>query len=71
MRDIRTTGKRTITPQKAIKILEENGTIVNYTEAELILDFMYKFANLSVKQIIRKDSGENSPDVRTPRKLFK
>ncbi|NQX42351.1 hypothetical protein SAMN05421820_11171 [Pedobacter steynii] len=71
MRDIRTTGKRTITPQKVIKILEENGTIVNNTEAELILDFMYKFANLSVKQIIRKDSGENNPDVRTPRKLFK
>jgi len=71
MRDIRTTGKRTINPQKAVKILEENGTIVNYTEAELILDFMYKFANLSVKQIIRRDSGENYPDVRTPRKLFK
>lgn len=71
MRHFRPTGKRTITPQKAIKILEKNGKTVSQTEAELILDFMYKFAKLSVKQMINKASGEKSPEVKTPRKLFK
>ncbi|TCC98447.1 hypothetical protein [Pedobacter hiemivivus] len=71
MKNFRPTGKRTITPQKAIKILQQNGTIITETEAELILDFMYKFAKLSVKQMINKASGEKSPEVKTPRKLFK
>ncbi|MEQ7800048.1 hypothetical protein ABDJ41_09555 [Pedobacter sp. ASV1-7] len=59
MKNFRPTGKRTVTPQKAIKILEQNGTTISQTEAELILDFMYKFANLSVKQVINKASGKN------------
>lgn len=71
MKNFRPTDKHTITPQKAIKILKENGTTVSQTEAELILDFMYKFAKLSVKQVINKASGENSPSVKTPRNLFK
>lgn len=71
MKYFRPTSKRTITPQKAIKILQENGTNVSQNEAELILDFMYKFANLSVKQVINKASGEKSPEVKTPRSLFK
>ena len=71
MKNFRPTGKRTITAQKAIKILQQNGTIITETEAELILDFMYKFANLSVKQVINKASGEKYPEVKTPRNLFK
>lgn len=45
--------KRSITPQKAIEILREHGTIVTIEEAKLILDFMYKFAILSVNQIVK------------------
>jgi len=42
--------KRTVTPEKAVKILQEHGTIVSIEEAKIILDFMYKFGRLAVDQ---------------------
>jgi len=45
--------RRTITPQKAVEILKQNGTIVTLEEAKLILDLMYKIAKLSVEQYIK------------------
>lgn len=45
--------KRKVSPEKAIKILQEHGTIVTVEEAKLILDFMYKFAILAVDQIVK------------------
>lgn len=50
--------KRSITPQKAVDILREHGTIVTIEEAKLILDFMYKFAILSVNQIVNGANKE-------------
>lgn len=47
--------KRSITPQKAVEILRENGTIVTIEEAKLILEFMYKFAILAVDQIVKSN----------------
>ena len=43
-------GKRAVTPEKAVKILQEHGTIVSIEEAKIILDFMYKFGKLAVDQ---------------------
>jgi hypothetical protein len=71
MRNFRPSGKRTISPQKAVQILQEKGTVVSEKEAEIILDFMYNFAKLSVKQALREDSREPCPKVQTPRNLFK
>lgn len=51
--DIKLCSKRTITPEKAIKILAERGTHVTKEEAELILDFIFKFANLAINQIVK------------------
>jgi len=45
-----TMGKRSVTPEKAVKILQEHGTIVSIEEAKIILDFMYKFGKLAVDQ---------------------
>lgn len=50
--------KRTITPEKAVKILQEHGTIVTIEEAKLILDFMYKFTTLAVNQIVNNKKQE-------------
>lgn len=50
--------KRSITPQKAVEILQEHGTIVTIEEAKLILDFMYKFAILAVNQIVNNKKQE-------------
>lgn len=70
MKDYHQSDKRTISAQKAVKVLNEHGTIVSLKEAELILNFMYKFTKLSVKQVLNRDSGYVSPKVKTPRRLF-
>jgi hypothetical protein len=48
------TEKRTITPEKAVEILKKHGTIVTIDEAKLILDFIYKFANLTLNQMFKR-----------------
>jgi hypothetical protein len=45
--------KRNVTPQQAIKILEDNGYKVNEKEAEEILDFLYFLGKLTVDQYIK------------------
>lgn len=45
--------KRSITPQKALEILNNHGTTVTFEEAKIILDFMYNFAILSVNQLVK------------------
>lgn len=39
---IKLSNKRTITPEKAVKVLAEYGTIVTKEKAELILALMYQ-----------------------------
>jgi hypothetical protein len=45
--------KRSITPEKAVEILQGYGTIISLEEAKIILDFMYKIAKLSLDQYIK------------------
>ncbi len=45
--------KRKVTPERAVQILQAHGTIVSPEEAVKILDFMYKFAKLSLDQQIK------------------
>jgi hypothetical protein len=40
---------RNVTPAKAVKILAEHGTKVTLEEAQIILDFMYKFGKLAIE----------------------
>ncbi|GGI25151.1 hypothetical protein GCM10008119_16220 [Pedobacter mendelii] len=46
---------RNVTPEKAVKILQEHGTIITVEEAKLILDFMYKLAKLAVNQCVNSN----------------
>jgi len=41
--------KRNITPAKAVETLAEHGTKVTLEEAQIILDFMYKFGKLAIE----------------------
>jgi hypothetical protein len=45
--------KRNVTSQQIVAILKKNGTEIKLEEAEIILEFMYKLAKLSVDQFIR------------------
>lgn len=46
---------RFIKPQKVIKILKGHGQELTYEQVELILDFLYKFGELAVKQYVNND----------------
>jgi len=59
---IKTNNNRNITPEKAIEILDKFGTKVTKEQAKLILDFMYKFAILTVKQIVRHKNSNQHGD---------
>ncbi|MFB0494480.1 hypothetical protein ABID99_000717 [Mucilaginibacter sp. OAE612] len=50
----RTPDNRNITPEKAQKILLENGIDVTEKEAAKILDFLYFLAKLTVNQNLKK-----------------
>jgi len=50
--DIIKPERRRITPQQAVKILKEHGTIVTIEEAKLILDFLYDFGKLAIDQYV-------------------
>jgi hypothetical protein len=47
--------KRSIKPQKAIKILKEHGQEFTYEQAELIVAFMYKFGQIALDIYVTKD----------------
>ncbi|KIA90938.1 hypothetical protein OC25_23860 [Pedobacter kyungheensis] len=63
------TGRRNITVQKAIKILYKYGIDVSPESAKLLLDFLYKFAKLSVEQTLSMRSEQKLPDKKTQRYL--
>jgi len=50
--------KRNVTPQQAVKILEQNGLKISEKEAEEILDFLYFLGKLSVNQYFNKDKKQ-------------
>lgn len=51
----RTSDNRSITPEKAKKILLENGVEVNEKEVEEILEFLYFLARLAVNQYVNDE----------------
>lgn len=59
-------NKRKITPQKAVKILEEQGTEISLEQAELVLDFMYNFSKLAINQLLQINSEGNNQPIRHP-----
>ena len=50
--------KRNVTPAQAVKILQKKGVQVSEKEAKKILDFLYIFAKLVLKEYFRdKEPG--------------
>jgi HD-GYP domain-containing protein (c-di-GMP phosphodiesterase class II) len=46
--------KRSMTPEKAMEILEKQGTKISIEEAKLMLDFLYKFAKLTLEHVLKR-----------------
>jgi hypothetical protein len=51
--------RKNITPQQAVKILEQSGLKVSEKDAEIILDFLYFLGKLSVDQYIKTIDNNN------------
>lgn len=51
--------KRNITPQQAMKILEQNGLKISEKEAAEILDFLYFLGKLTVNQYFNNDKKQS------------
>jgi hypothetical protein len=49
-------AKRNITPEQAIKVLKKNGIEATEKDAEIILDFLYLLAKLTVNQYFNGES---------------
>lgn len=46
--------KRKITPEKAVEILKKSGTIITVKDAKFVLDFLYKFAKLTLETVLKR-----------------
>ena len=51
--------RNNITPQQAVKILEQSGLKVSEKDAEIILDFLYFLGKLSVNQYVKSIDNNN------------
>jgi len=51
--------KRTVTPEKLVKILQNHGTIASIEKAQKVLELIYKLSNLSVKEVLSRLSIDN------------
>jgi hypothetical protein len=50
--------KRTVTPEKAQKILAKHGTVISLENAGIMLELLHKLSNLSVGQAIIRATAD-------------
>ena len=62
------TEKRSMTPEKVVKILANHGTVVSIERAKKILDLIYKLSNLSVQETLSRLPKRHTKENR---KIFK
>jgi hypothetical protein len=47
-------SKRKLTPEKAVEIFKKHGTNITVDEAKIMLDFLYKFAKLTLDHVLKR-----------------
>ncbi|WP_413318072.1 helix-turn-helix domain-containing protein [Mucilaginibacter sp. Mucisp84] len=50
---------RSVTPKQAVTMLKEHGTDITENQAEEVLDFLYRIANLAVEQVLTTAERDN------------
>lgn len=60
--------KRSMTPERMVRILNNHGTIVSIERAEKILELVYKLSNLSMKETLSQIPERH---IKSNRKIFK
>jgi hypothetical protein len=51
--------RRKVTPRKVKEIFAKHGSLITDEKAKKVLDLMYRFAKLSIKQLITNNSEDN------------
>jgi hypothetical protein len=47
-----------ITPEKVIEVFKQDGQEISMEQAEKVIDFMYKMAEIAVEQVLNRNSSE-------------
>lgn len=47
-------NKRKVTPEKAVEIMRKSGSEITIEEAKIMLDFLYKFAKLTLETVLKR-----------------
>lgn len=55
-------AKCPITPEKAVELLKNHGTVVTIDEARKILDFMNKMAKINVEMLLNENKKKKLTD---------
>lgn len=58
------TEKRSMTPEKLVKILGKHGTVASIERAQKILELIYKLSNLSMKETLSQLPERYTKDKR-------
>lgn len=53
-----------MTGEKTLKMLKDEGVEVTLEQAEMILEFLRKLANMAVSNYLNKKDGKNSRPIR-------
>ncbi|MCH7411265.1 hypothetical protein MM239_17855 [Belliella sp. DSM 111904] len=53
------TKNRNVTPEMAIRVYKRHGMEINHKQAEGILDFLYKMAEIAVQQVCKEEDDIN------------
>jgi hypothetical protein len=48
---------RTITAREVVEICKREGLIITLTEAQIVLDFMYKFSKLTLEILLKDEDS--------------
>lgn len=51
---VETSNNRKVTAEKAVKIMAKHGTVITIEEAKIMLDFLYKFAKLTLETVLKR-----------------
>ncbi|SDS65456.1 hypothetical protein SAMN05216490_1554 [Mucilaginibacter mallensis] len=50
--------KRKVTPEEVVELMKKDGEIITIEQAQIVLDFMYKFARITLDVFFDKSKDE-------------
>jgi len=51
--------KRKVTPEEVVGLLKKDGEIITIEQAQILLDFMYKFARITLEILLDENKSKD------------